>query len=59
MDTTLADLFAAWWACGDADHARVLADALIEQGALDEQLAEVSAFELADMLENYRRAVLF
>ena len=59
MDRTLTALFAAWWATGDHDHALVLADALVEQGALGEGLADLSAVELADVLENYRRAVLF
>ena len=58
MDKTLADLFTAWWESGDADHARVLADALTEAGVLDDRLADLSAVELADVLQSFRAAVM-
>jgi len=46
MDKTLADLFTAWWASGDRDAARVLAD----------RLQELPAETLADSLQGFRQA---
>src|SRR5262245_66598140 len=54
MDKTLQALLTAWWADGSPDAARVAADALIESGDLPDQLRDLPALELADLLQRFR-----
>jgi len=58
MDTRPADLLTAWWESGDVDCARVAADALLESGTLPDRLGELSAAELAGVLQRFRSMVL-
>jgi len=58
MDTKPTDLLTAWWESGDADCARVAADALLESGTLPDRLGELSAAELAGVLQRFRSMVL-
>ena len=58
MDTKPTDLLTAWWESGDPDAARVAADAMLESGTLPDRLRDLSALELADVLQRFRSMVL-
>jgi hypothetical protein len=58
MDTKPTDLLTAFWASGDADSARVAADALLESGDLPDRLRDLSAEELADVLQKFRAVAM-
>jgi hypothetical protein len=58
MDTRPADLLTAWWASGDPDSARVVADALLECGDLPDCLRDLSAEDLVDLLVKFRAVAM-